>query len=459
MIHRDHVVAARVQSVPLFRFRHALFDHKNLAPYFGKIDTIRPPVGTTHAKCGFLLHGADYNQRMKSLWRDDDAARCASELALRAYGSRLLGGDASLVLHGGGNTSIKLDQNGKRVLYVKATGSDLARVDETAFTPLWVDGVERLLDRESLDNAQMMRELEACYVHARAARPSIETLMHAALPFQYVEHTHADAVLAAMNVEEMETVHAQIYGERAPLVPYQHSGHALARACLAVFRSRATPRSIGLILAFHGVVAFGNNAKSAYENMIELVSRAEHYLHAHGATEIPAHVVPITECVPAAWRTIHACINDLAGKTLTALAVNDAVVLAFARRPDLANLSQQGPATPQHAAYTRRVPLIDHDVEAFARRYRVYLETHLGAAAATRMDPAPRIALDPQAGLCAFGTTQAEARMAAEMYYHDIAVMTAASAHGHYRSAPQAAIALAEFEYGGYATRLRDSSS
>ena len=393
---------------------------------------------------------------MKSLWNDVDAAHCGSELARRAYTSRLLGGDPSLVLHGGGNTSLKLEADeagGARALYVKGTGSDLARVDESAFTPLRLDGVVQVLDQLNLSNAGMMLALDACLMRRPAPRPSIETLLHAGLPYRYVEHTHADAVLAAMNVDDIAAVHANVYGDRAPLVPYHHSGHALARACMAAFRAHASANTIGLILAFHGVVAFGDDARSSYEHMIELVTRAEHYLRARGAWDItpatPASVTPDRGVL----NEIHGAINAVAGAPLAMHVVNDALCTAFAQRGDLAEISRQGPATPQHAVYTKRVPMLGRDVHAYAEHYRGYLDRHLGKEASAWIDAAPRIMLDAEFGLCAFGATARDARIAAEMYQHDIAIITRASAHGRYRSAPPEAIAQAEFEYGGYATR------
>lgn len=398
-----------------------------------------------------------YNECMDSLWNTTGAACCASELALRAYSSRLLGGNPDLVLHGGGNTSVKLEENGVRVLYVKGTGSDLAKVDERAFTPLALDGVLRVLAQEELDNAHMMRALDGCLVRRPAPRPSIETLLHGALPFRCVEHTHADAVLAAMNVDNIDDVHAQLYGDAAPLVPYRHSGHALARACIDVFRARRTASTIGLVLAFHGVVAFGDDCRTSYDNMIELVTRAERYLQERGAW----HVTQSTQVMfdasthdTAALAKLHNDINVVVGKPLEMIVVNDTPCLAFARRADLAEISQQGPATPQHAVYTRRLPLLGNDVSGFAMRYRAYLDEHLGHKASALMDAAPRIVLDPAFGMAAFGVDARSARMAAEMYQHDIAVITRASAHGRYRSAPPHAIAMAEFEYGGHAARL-----
>lgn len=398
---------------------------------------------------------------MKSLWQEADAARCGNELARRAYSSRLLGGDPTLVLYGGGNTSIKLQQDGRRVLYVKGTGSDLAQVDEQSFTPLWLDEVTKLLARHELDNAGMMQALEACYVRRPAPRPSIETLLHAALPFRCVEHTHADAVLAVVNVEQCEAVHGEVYGDVAPLVPYHHSGHALARACMDTFRERATNNTIGLILAFHGLVAFGDDPRSAYEHMIELVTRAERYLQLRGAWE-PA-LPPCTQA-PAdltALDGVRAQIDALAGAKLEMRIADDARSMAYVQRTDLAEISQQGPATPQHAVYTRRVPLIGRDVAgvgAFAEGYRRYLDAHLGKAASASMDVAPRILLDPGIGVCAFGSNERTAQMALDMYQHDIAVIMRATAHGRYRSAPPAAIARAEFEYGGHAARLQGAA-
>lgn len=388
---------------------------------------------------------------MKSRWNEADAARCGNELALRTYSSRLLGSDASLVLHGGGNTSLKQDEHGTRVLYVKGTGSDLAQVDERAFAPLRLDQVTRLLAQERLDYDGMMRALDHCLARRPAPRPSIETLMHAGLPFRFVEHTHADSVLAAMNVDTIEAVHAQVYGSLAPLVPYHHSGPALARACVETWREHGAANTIGLVLAFHGVVAFADDARSAYERMIDLVTRAEDFLKVRGAWDVLPEAASSARDIQG-LDALHRAINAVAGVPLVRHCEPDPRYVAFARRGDIHAITQQGPATPQHAVYTKRVPLIGRDVAAYAARYREYLDHHLAPAASARVDAAPRIVLDAQWGLCAFGKTARDARIAAEMFAHDIMIISRATAHGQYRSAPPAAIAQAEFEYGGYAT-------
>ncbi len=388
---------------------------------------------------------------MDSLWTAAGAGRCQTDLALCAYASRLLGSDPALVLHGGGNTSIKCDAPEGRVLHVKGTGSDLARVRERDFTPLQLDGVLQVLRHDGLDNDGMRRRLESCVVRRPAPAPSIETLLHAGLPYRCVAHTHADAVLAAMNVDEIDAVHAEVYGDVAPLVPYHHSGHALARACMATFAAQRGAHTIGLILAFHGVVAFADDARTAYERMLQLVTRAENYLKTRNAWTLASAAPAPSVGSARALRPLRAAIDATAGAPMRMRVISDAQCLAFARRTDLADITQQGPATPQHAVYTKRVPLLTRDVTGYAAAYRGYLDKYLGATASARIDAAPRILLDPQFGLCAFGKTARSAQIAARMYRHDIDIISRASAHGRYRAAPPAAMAQAEYEYGGFA--------
>lgn len=388
---------------------------------------------------------------MQNLWDDTVASRCTTPLALRAYSSRLVGGDKTMVLYGGGNTSLKTADT----LFVKGTGADLGAVREEHFTALDLLRLRALLDDAQIPDADLMRRVEDCKQSPKAAKPSIETLLHAALPYAYVEHAHADAVLAVANVAGCEDRCAEVFGDLAPVVPYRHSGAALARACKAVFESRATAGSIGLILAFHGVVSFGNTARESYENLLRLVNRAEEWLQAHGAWDLPE----TDDIASGADRAeaLRQAASALAGFPLSLCVASTAQTLAFARRPDLADISQQGPPTPQHAIYTKRLPLIDGDIEAYARRYRAYLQQTLGTAA-RGIDAAPRIALDPSFGLCTFGVNAHYASVAAEIYLHDIGIISRASAHGDYRSASAEDIARAELEYGGFEQRVRAQS-
>ena len=387
---------------------------------------------------------------MLPAWSDSEAQRCRTPLALRAYTSRLIGSDPALVLHGGGNTSLKTDGR----LYVKVTGADLAAVEEHHFTALDLDALRRLSCEERLSDAAMMRGIDACKLDPAAPKPSIETLLHAVLPHAWVEHTHADAVLAVVNVSRSREACAEAFGGLAPVVPYRHSGAALARACRKVFEQEAGPATIGLILAFHGVVAFGRTARESYDNLQRLVRQAEHYLSRFApATAQPAAVEPDMSAAAA----LRDEASAVAGFPLAMSVVCTPQTLAFAQHPDLAVISQQGPPTPQHAIYTKRVPLIDGDVPRFAAGYRDYLERTLGPAGRS-IDAAPRIILDPRFGLCALGVNDHYAGIAAEIYRHDIDIITRACGHGEYCAAGENDIARAELEYGGFERRVLAAS-
>jgi rhamnose utilization protein RhaD (predicted bifunctional aldolase and dehydrogenase) len=383
---------------------------------------------------------------MQNLWDDAAARTCATPLALRAWSSRLIGGERELVLHGGGNTSFKT----AGTLHVKGSGCDLAAVRERDFAALDLAALRRLLEDPALDDSAVMHRIDDCKLEAGAPRPSIETLLHAAIPLPWVEHVHADAVLAVANVDTCEQTCAAVFGELAPVVPYRHSGAALARACKAVYETAATAGSIGLILAFHGVVAFGRDARESYVNLLRLVNRAEDWLRSRGAWTLPEDLVPGTTAQVAALRER---ISALVGFPLSAHLDNSPLALAWARRSDLAEVATQGPPTPQHAVYTRRLPLLDSDVAGYTARYRGYLERELGAAARA-LDATPRVAVDPAFGVCAFGVNPHYAAVTAEIYRHGIAIMTRAAAHGRYRAACATDIARAELEYGGFERRV-----
>ena len=388
---------------------------------------------------------------MDNLWDENTAQRYATPLALRAYTSRLIGGNPDLVLHGGGNTSLKTPDT----LYVKGTGADLSAVGEQHFTALDMKGLRTLLDDSRLSDAERMRRVDACKKTPQAAKPSIETLMHAALPYSHVEHAHADAVLAVANVETCVDTCNTVFGELAPVVPYQHSGAGLALACKQVFESRATQRTIGLILAFHGVVAFGHSARESYGNLLHLVTLSEDWLRKRNAWHLPAaDATADANAVFSSTENLRNEASALAGFPLSMRIVSTPETLAYARRPDLGEIALQGPPTPQHAIYTKRMPLIDGDMQTYAARYRMYLQQTLGGAD-HGLDAAPRIVLDPAFGLCAFGVNDHYAGIAAEIYLHDIAIISRASAHGCYRSASAGDIARAELEYGGFEQRVR----
>jgi rhamnose utilization protein RhaD (predicted bifunctional aldolase and dehydrogenase)/NAD(P)-dependent dehydrogenase (short-subunit alcohol dehydrogenase family) len=374
---------------------------------------------------------------MKSLWNDAEAAAHDGPLGPRVYSSRLLGRERALVLHGGGNTSVKLreaDLFGERrdVLYIKGSGWDLERIEAPGFAPLPLDYVRRLASLPALSDPQMVNELATHRLRADAPMPSVETLLHAVLPHAYVDHTHADALLSVSNAPQGVQRVREIYGRRVIVVPYIMPGFELAAHCAREYERLAGEETIGMVLLSHGLLSFGASARESYERMIGLVSEAEDYLASHriwsAAPQPEAPAAVEREAVAALRRAIGEC----AGFPMLLKLNDSAKFLAFARRADVAQISQRGPATPDHVIRTRPVPMIGRDVAAYARRYRSYFERHAPGAKERKapLDPAPRMVLDPQFGFGAAGRGAAEAAVVEELYAHTIDVILGAEALG-----------------------------
>ncbi|MDP2878977.1 MAG: class II aldolase/adducin family protein [Sulfuricella sp.] len=404
---------------------------------------------------------------MNSLWNDGEAASFKNDLALRAYTSRLLGSEKALVMHGGGNTSVKLQENGEDILYVKGSGADLAHVTEKDFAPVRLAAVRPLIERDAMSNAEMGAQFRAALTDPQAPRPSIETLLHAILPFKWVEHTHADAVLAVANTDHGERHVRAAFGDSVVIVPYRHSGFELAKACHEAFSREATARTIGMVLMHHGIFAFGNNARESYERMIALVTRAEDYLKSCDAWDIPLRF-PAAIPIPTfpleggrrsdmlALAALRRNISHAAGFPLVMTLSSDLMSLAFARRPDLESLSQRGPATPQHAVFTKRVPMLGRDIAVFTAAYRRYLAENAPEQAVRLPDTAPRIVLDQEWGLISAGITAFYADAAAEIYRHSMKIQSRAEALEAYASLPPREVLAAEIEYGGFEQTMRN---
>ena len=382
---------------------------------------------------------------MKSLWNDAEAARFRTDLELRVYTSRLLGRDASLVLHGGGNTSVKVRERNavgeeEDILYVKGSGWDLETIEAAGFAPVRMARLVKLARLEALSDSRMVNELATQVTRAGAPAPSVEAILHAILPHKYVDHTHADALLAITNTPEGERHAREIYGSDTVIVPYVMPGFDLARRCARQFAAEARPGTIGMVLMNHGIFSFGATARESYERMIALVTRAEEYLARSGAWALPR---PAADGAPPDLRAdlaqLRRQISTAAGFPVVMAVHPDPSYLAFARRGDAARLAQQGPATPDHAIRTKRVPMLGRDVEGYAAAYRAYFERNASAAKEPRtpLDPAPRVILDPAFGLACVGRSARDARIVRDIYDHTIGVILRATALGAYRALPE----------------------
>src|SRR5260221_13196618 len=195
---------------------------------------------------------------MHSRWQDCDAQKFDGALAQRVYTSRLLGQDHALVLHGGGNTSVKIRERNifgdeEDILYVKGSGWDLETIEAPGFDPLRLERVLRLATLERLSDTQMVQELRAAMTNPGAPTPSVETILHALLPYRFVDHTHADALLAITNTADGEARIREVYGDLVVVIPYVMPGFDLARLCAERFPAEARPATIGMVLMSHGI--------------------------------------------------------------------------------------------------------------------------------------------------------------------------------------------------------------
>ena len=380
---------------------------------------------------------------MQNHWNEGDASRCATDLALRVYSSRLIGRDKSLVLHGGGNTSVKTEEpdrfgETRRVLWVKGSGWDLETIEEAGFCPLLLDHLIRLAQLPALSDPAMVEELATHQTRAAAPAASVEAILHALLPYKFVDHSHADAVVSVTNTADGEARIREIYGEDVVVIPYVMPGFDLARAVASRFPLEATPRTQGMVLMNHGIFSFGATARESYERMIALVARAERYLQQH-AGEIKPPAAPADIKLPRlALAELRRDVSREAGNPMLLAANRTAQALAFVRHPDLSRIARYGPATPDHVLRTKRLPLIGRDVAAYAEAYRHYFEEMSKRAreAKTMLDPAPRVILDPELGLCAAGRSARDCAIVRDLYEHTIDIILAGESLGGYRALP-----------------------
>ena len=389
---------------------------------------------------------------MKNLWDAAEAGKCKSDLELRVYSSRLLGQDDTLVLHGGGNTSVKVREKNavgeeEEILYVKGSGWDLETIELDGFAPVRMAHLLKLAELEALPDPQMVNELATQVTRAGAPAPSVETILHAVIPHKFVDHTHADALLAITNTEDGEARIREIYGDDVLVVPYVMPGFELARVCARRFKAEAKPSTIGIVLLKHGLFSFGATAEESYGRMISLVERAEAYLKERGAWDSPISPIGPIGPMRVELATLRHSIAQSAGFPVVLSTDTDPKAVAFARASDVREVSQRGPATPDHILRTKRLPMLGRDVNAFASTYREYFTRNAPRTKEekTMLDPAPRVILDPELGMATVGRSAKEAGIARDLYSHTMDVIARAEALGGYRALSEEE--LFEFEY------------
>ncbi len=410
---------------------------------------------------------------MQSRWVDRDAEASVADgakvgvgrdVALCMYATRLLGRERKLVLHGGGNTSVKtkardlFDQE-VEVLCVKASGVDMAAIEPAGLPALRLKPLRQLRALQAIADEELVAIERANLIDPTAPNPSVEVMLHAFLPHKFVDHTHARAVLSVIDQPDGEKKCTDAFGNRLAFVPYLMPGFGLAKKAIEVFE-RSKP-SDGLILSKHGIVTFGENAREAYERMIEMVTLAEEFLDRNCKPRVVATlwrdpppvaaVAPIVrgacslkdERTEGAWRRM--VMDFRAGTAVLSLL-----------QSDLPRLSEGGVVTPDHTIRTKNWPLVLPHAEAgkldafataareavgeFVGHYRDYFARNNQRAGGGKkeLDPLPRVVLVPGVGLFGLGRTKQDAVIAADIAEEWMAVVHNAELTGSFESISEA---------------------
>ncbi len=378
---------------------------------------------------------------MKTLWNKEKARACGNDLLkLRVYTSRLLGQEPSLVLHGGGNTSVKArvkDFFGvtQDILYIKASGWDLATIESKGFAAVKMDALKRMAAMERLTDTQMVREQRAAMLDPNAPNPSVEAILHAIIPHRFVDHTHADAVAAITNTPHGRKRIEELYGQRVLIVSYVMPGFILARKVHEMTRGLNWKTCEGIILLNHGIFTFADDAKVSYERMITLVSEAENYIRKQKVKIAVRHQKSTVDL--AALVRLRQAVSKAQGGAVTARLKNDPRSLGFAGLSNVAAIASRGTLTPDHVIRTKPIPVIvgtdpQKNVADHVRNYRAYFDRNTDGKLIC-LDPAPRWAVWPGQGLVAFGRSRAQADIVSDIVDHTVEAIQWAQGMGGWK--------------------------
>ena len=407
---------------------------------------------------------------MKSAWVERDAKQAVdhygkagidSDFALRVYSARLLGRDAKLVLHGGGNSSLKTkarDLAGAElaVLRVKGSGADMGAIEPAGFPAVRLELLRALRARKTLSDGEMARAQRAFLIDPQAPSPSVEMLLHAFIPAKFIDHTHATAVLSLIDQPNAAELCAQVFGGRLGFVPYLMPGFGLAKKAANVFDKNKNVE--GLILDKHGIFTFGADAREAYERMIEFVTRAESRLKKNRkavfvAAKLPQRIAAAGDVAPILRGACTLRDTDGEGahqRSILEFRASNSI-LNFVNGNEVARYARAGVITPDHVIRTKPWPLIVPAPQAgklsdfqraalktaqkFIDDYKTYFVHHKARANSAIMhDPAPRVVLVPGVGLFGLGASAKDARIAADIAQAAIEGITDAEAIGRFTS-------------------------
>ncbi len=408
---------------------------------------------------------------MKNLWSDREAQRFVrryrkqgvnADIALRVYTSRLLGVNPRLVLHGGGNTSVKTtltDIMGEPVdvICVKGSGWDLSDIEPAGLPAMRLEPLRKMIALGALSDEDMVNAQRTNLLDSSSPNPSVETLLHAFLPHKFIDHTHANAVLALSDQPTGARICGEVYGKRMGFVPYIMPGFALAKKAAEVYAQN--PDVEGLVLHKHGVFTFADTAKQAYERMIKVCNQAERRIRQTRRKSLVGVKLPKRLAAAADVAPVLRGLTAEAGRPMVLDFRTSKAVRAYVDGKDVARYSQLGTVTPDHVIRTKPLPLIvpapemangvdamgafragaEKALKTYVRDYHAYFKRNnkIAPVKKAELDPMPRVVLVPGVGLFGLGGSAAAAAIAADLAEINIDVITDAETMSRYEPIPE----------------------
>ena len=389
---------------------------------------------------------------MKNNWDQKFAGRYKNDLlAQRVYSSRILGNEEDLVLHGGGNTSVKILETNifgekEEILYVKGSGWDLSTIEKEGFAPVRLDALKKLAQLDHLTDVDMVKYQRMAMTNPSAPNPSVEAILHGIIPFKFVDHTHADAVVTITNSPGGKSAIQEIYGEHMLIVPYVMPGFLLAKKIYEMTKEVDWDRLEGMILLSHGVFTFADDAKSSYDQMIKIVSKSEQYLKKKNAVHLKGAPPKKPDILRLA--AIRKMVSVQFGKPVLSHLDNSKLSAAYSNLSNLKSISGRGPLTPDHIIRTKRTPVVfkggdEKSLTAFAAQYERYFEKYNSGE--QRLDCAPRWGLLPGYGALSFGISMKAVQIIKDISRHTQKAIVQAEQLGRWKALDQKS--LFEMEY------------
>ncbi len=380
---------------------------------------------------------------MKSLFDDAKASSLTTPLQMRVYTSQLLGQSEDLVLHGGGNTSYK----DSSTLYVKGSGWNLVDIEEPGFSPVDLAVLQEMATRDQLSDAQMVKEQREALRNSEAPNPSIEAILHAIIPFAFVDHTHTDAIVTISNTPNGKETLQQIYGKKVLLIDYVMPGFILSKEVYAKTEGIDWNALEGIILLNHGLFTFDNDAKKSYEKHIGLVTKAEEYIAEN--TLLPSRCDTKHNVSGEFIETLTDEVAKLRGCAITSVVIDSPEACTLSVLPHLEEILMQGELTPEHVIRIKPFPAVIADditagVQQFVNQYKKYFEDN-ATDEHICLDLAPRYAIIKDFGAVVFGKDVQEAKVISDIVNHTIKAMLIAEQLGGWKSLKQSDIFAMEY--------------